>query len=193
MRLTVRLAPLALQRVAVKDEEALNSMWWASPLNWHDKLPMEVWMYEHIKEIKPPCPYLPSSRGYRINPTQRRTRLYLEMMEAYSLSHVMSLRKEAWAKPPGQEYYSIPIQFVYYVFLAMAEGFLALDRGWWGKHKPPKEELRENRGRKEGWVPIVHRDMKPGNVFLGAPAFDKGALRGGSIMRRVSIVWLLST
>ncbi|GME53885.1 hypothetical protein GTA08_BOTSDO03456 [Neofusicoccum parvum] len=159
-----------LDSVAVKDEGALSTPDWINPLNWRDGLPIEIWMHEHFKKIKPACPYLVPSRGYRLNLEQRRTRLYLVFMPGHNLSDLMRMNNR---NPEWEDDYEIPHEFMFYAFLAMAEACLALDRGWWGEHRPAHEESSKNDGRREGWVPIVHRDIKPGNVFLGLADWDE--------------------
>lgn len=161
---------LRQQRVAVKEEEQTGPMHWNDPLTWRDGLPIEVSMHEQIRKIEPPCPYLMPSLGYRLNLKQRRFRLYLPYQPG---GDAKDLRKMDEHAPPSVPYHAPSLDFIFYTFLAMTEACLALDSGWWGDHQPSEAEMMENNCRKEGWVPIVHRDIKSRNTFLGEPGGDR--------------------
>ncbi|KAL1639269.1 hypothetical protein SLS58_008111 [Diplodia intermedia] len=154
--------------VAVKEEESGTGTW-TDPYNWRDGLPREISIQEHLKKINPPCPYLISSRGYRLNLRQRRWRLYLPYLPGQTLHHPIDFA-ERWHPD-----ITMPVDFVFYAFLAMAEACLALDCGWWGgeENEPPVEEMQNTQGRKAGWIPIVHRDIKPGNTFMDREEHDE--------------------
>lgn len=127
-------------------------------------------MHEQIRKIEPPCPYLMPSLGYRLNLKQRRFRLYLPYQPGGDAKDLRKMNEHA---PPRVPYHAPSLDFIFYTFLAMTEACLALDSGWWGDHQPSEAEMMENNCRKEGWVPIVHRDIKSRNTFLGEPGGDR--------------------
>lgn len=56
----------------------------------------------------------------------------------------------------------IPEPFIWMVWLRLTEAAYFLEGGW------PKGDAEDN------WTPIIHRDIKPGNVFLTEPTGDEG-------------------
>ncbi|OJD36219.1 serine threonine protein kinase [Diplodia corticola] len=159
-----------IDMVAVKEEETKYAITWTDPLYWRDSLPREISIHEHLKKINPPCPYLMSSRGYRLNLRQRIWRLYLPYKPGMTLKEPMKFKRSE-----GDS--DIPLDFIFYTFLATAEACLALECGWWGgqENEPLAEVLEKTGGRRPGWIPIVHRDLKPGNIFLDREPYDAEA------------------
>jgi len=99
--------------------------------------------------------FIVGCRGFALIKPEHKYKIYTEYCPHDDLFHMKNRYYNAEFKgengvPAEAE---IPEEFIWYTFLALVEACLVMQQGG-------VEEA------KDGWEPIVHRDMKPGNGKL---------------------------
>ena len=146
--------------MAVKENISIQHMLaWTSPKLWRDRLPISVAVQERIlNEGRPKS--IHGYRGYRLNMTQKRFRIYNDMCKYGDLSRAMRRYSRPWCDRAGtlEEERTedlpdtIPEQFIWHVFRALVKANLFLKIG---KGRPDSR-----------WKETFHWDLGPQNVFL---------------------------
>jgi hypothetical protein len=146
--------------VAVKENVNVEHMLaWTSQKLWRDRLPLSVAIQErifnegHRKSIH-------GYRGYRLNMTQKRFRIYNDIYKYGDLSRAMRRYSRPWydrARTLEEERTedlpdTIPERFIWHVFRASVKANLFLKRG--------------KGGPDSRWKETFHWDLGPQNVFL---------------------------
>jgi len=146
--------------MAVKENINIAHMLaWTSPKTWRDRLPISVAVQERIRNEGRPKS-IHGYRGYRLNMTQKRFRIYNDMCKYGDLTRAMRRYSRPWydrARTPEEARTedlpdTIPERFIWHVFRALLKANLFLKRG---KGRPNSR-----------WKEIFHLDLGPQNVFL---------------------------
>jgi len=122
----------------------------AHKFNMVDDIPLEV---KILKDTLGKHPRIINMKGYKLKVDRGITpRANLVMFFNYCSGGDLSRYESGKTKE----------QFLWHVFLQMAEALAYLHYGY-KQNAPEKNRLPNN------WQPVIHRDLKPDNMFLGNP------------------------
>lgn len=155
-----------VDRIVEKNTRYKIKKLWESPTTWLGQTPVTTkdpdllvpleWFLQSIASSRPDAKYIVGVRSNAsISTKDRFVRMYVEYAPYGDLDHVM----EWYNGQEGEEERLIPYPFLIYVFKALVQACLVLKQG------------STTLGLKD-WEEIVHRDMKPANVFLDEPLTD---------------------
>lgn len=124
-----------------------NRKQWRDPTYWRSRLPQEVKIHELLEECREDepdkCRNIIKYYGHRLCMEEMTYRLYLE----YCTGGCVEFALGSESKTEGL----VPEAYIWYVIKALANSLRVLQDG------------TENM---QGWKPIMHLDVQPGNVFL---------------------------
>lgn len=92
--------------------------------------------------------------------------VYMEFCDRGSLSGIMKAYKRKRAESPPDDRPRMPEKFIWHCFIGLCDALAYLRTGLYFV----KDKVQDPNEKRRGWVPILHRDIKPDNILLRSRA-----------------------